>query len=181
MGDGLCKCGCGQITRISRWRDKRYGHERGEPRNYVNGHAKKLPYSFVLEDRGYKSACWIWIRHINKTTGYALMSGHKVYLGGSRYAHRYFYTLIKGPIPDGLQLDHLCRVRNCVNPNHLEPVTAAVNVRRGANGKLTLEQIDEILDLRRNKMMMKDISARYGVHIAYLEVLCRKGGVWVRK
>lgn len=42
------------------------------------------------------------------------------------------YEAFVGPIPDGLQIDHLCRVRHCVNPAHLEPVTIAENVRRGA-------------------------------------------------
>ena len=46
-------------------------------------------------------------------------------------AHRIAYRLARGAIPDGLQLDHLCRVRLCVNPEHLEPVTASENVRRG--------------------------------------------------
>lgn len=46
-------------------------------------------------------------------------------------AHRLVYELVIGPIQDGLQLDHLCRVRNCVNPSHLEPVTCQTNLERG--------------------------------------------------
>ena len=46
-------------------------------------------------------------------------------------AHRLVYAALKGPIPDGMQLDHLCRNRMCVNPSHLEPVTARENTRRG--------------------------------------------------
>lgn len=46
-------------------------------------------------------------------------------------AHRHAYELLVGPIPDGLVIDHLCRVRHCVNPDHLEPVTIAENIRRG--------------------------------------------------
>lgn len=50
-------------------------------------------------------------------------------------AHRWSYAVHVGPIPDGLDLDHLCRVRNCMNPEHLEPVTRQVNSARGETGK----------------------------------------------
>jgi hypothetical protein len=50
--------------------------------------------------------------------------------GGSRMAHRRVYELLVGPIPEGLQMDHLCRVKRCVNPDHLEPVTGSENVLR---------------------------------------------------
>jgi hypothetical protein len=52
------------------------------------------------------------------------------------YAHRYFYEILRAPIPAGLVLDHLCRVPRCVNPDHLEPVTRGENVRRGKVGEL---------------------------------------------
>lgn len=51
--------------------------------------------------------------------------------GAMRKAHRVAYEWTRGPIPDGLCLDHLCRVRSCVNPDHLEPVTQQENMRRG--------------------------------------------------
>lgn len=72
------------------------------------------------------SGCWLWHASI-MTNGYGrLHNGVKGVL-----AHRYFYEQIMGPIPEGLSLDHLCRVRNCVNPFHLEPVTCGENLRRG--------------------------------------------------
>jgi hypothetical protein len=49
-------------------------------------------------------------------------------------AHRFSYLKLVGPIPEGLQIDHLCRVRHCVNPDHLEPVTNKENIRRGIVG-----------------------------------------------
>jgi hypothetical protein len=70
--------------------------------------------------------CWLWTSSLNRY-GYAEMKIN----GRSRMAHRVAYELLVGPIPDGLQLDHLCRVRYCVNPAHLEPVTSAENTRRG--------------------------------------------------
>jgi hypothetical protein len=51
----------------------------------------------------------------------------------TRY-HRLVYELLKGPIPAGLQLDHLCRVRACINPDHLEAVTCKQNIQRGLSG-----------------------------------------------
>ena len=53
--------------------------------------------------------------------------------GSMVYAHRLAYTEAKGPIPKGYTVDHLCRVRNCVNPEHLEAVTFLENVRRQLN------------------------------------------------
>lgn len=47
------------------------------------------------------------------------------------YAHRAAYELLVGPIPDGMVIDHLCRNKSCVNPEHLEVVTQGENVRRG--------------------------------------------------
>lgn len=74
-----------------------------------------------------ESGCWIWTRYCAQH-GYAQI----VDLQGKKlYVHRLFYEHYKGPIPAGLTLDHLCRVRCCVNPDHLEPVTLAENVRRG--------------------------------------------------
>ena len=57
--------------------------------------------------------------------------------GRLQMAHRVAYEIAKGPIPQGLCLDHLCRVRSCINPEHLEPVTHQENVRRGARASQT--------------------------------------------
>lgn len=70
--------------------------------------------------------CWLWSGRIaGGGYGYVWSAGRKV------IAHRLAYETIVESVPDGLELDHLCRVRCCVNPAHLEPVTHAENVRRG--------------------------------------------------
>ena len=73
-------------------------------------------------------SCWEW-------TGARVAGYGEFWLDGRvQRAHRVAYEALVGPIPDGLQIDHLCRVRSCVNPAHLEPVTLAENVRRGNGG-----------------------------------------------
>lgn len=79
--------------------------------------------------RGTDDECWNW-KGGKKRDGYGNFSDdtHRTLL-----AHRFAYEMIIGPIPDGLQLDHLCRNRSCVNPAHLEPVTNRENVLRGVS------------------------------------------------
>ena len=70
--------------------------------------------------------CWLFTG-ARCTRGYGQIKN----AGRDRLAHRVAYEELVGPIPDGLQLDHLCRVRRCVNPAHLEPVTCRENLLRG--------------------------------------------------
>lgn len=70
--------------------------------------------------------CWIWAGARNQY-GYGSMRGPDVTVA----THRYVYELTRGPVPRDLVLDHLCRVRSCCNPDHLEPVTPQQNVDRG--------------------------------------------------
>ncbi len=74
------------------------------------------------------SGCWIWMEGLNPW-GYGTFG--LTAFPGMQLAHRLSYTIYKGEIPDRLTLDHLCRVRCCVNPDHLEPVTRVVNIMRG--------------------------------------------------
>lgn len=71
------------------------------------------------------SGCWLWTGSLDRD-GY----GQARYRGVVRRAHRIIYETERGPIPAGLVLDHKCRNPGCVNPDHLEPVTQAVNLRR---------------------------------------------------
>lgn len=71
------------------------------------------------------SGCWLWTRSKSRD-GYGWASLNNK----THQAHRLVYTLVKGEVPCGMVLDHLCRQRHCVNPDHLEPVTTAENLRR---------------------------------------------------
>ena len=75
------------------------------------------------------SGCWLWSGAI-ADTGYGSIRTSRPE-PRTLLAHRLSYELTNGPIPEGLELDHKCRVRCCVNPEHLEPVTHSVNHRRG--------------------------------------------------
>jgi len=76
------------------------------------------------------SGCWIWIPE-----GHPKGYGFAKYKAMGHRAHRLVYSLLVGKIPNGLVIDHKCRVRCCVNPEHLEPVTNLENIKRGITGQ----------------------------------------------
>lgn len=78
------------------------------------------------------SGCWLWTAYCDPK-GYGRFRLRGRIVG----AHRASYEIFVGPIPDGLYIDHLCRVRSCVNPAHMELVTNQENIRRGEAGKAT--------------------------------------------
>jgi len=85
------------------------------------------PLGRILARSDRSGDCWIWTGRTD-SSGYAVM---RVDGNNSALVHRLSYELNVGPIPTGLTIDHLCRVRHCVNPQHLQPVTNHVNVLRG--------------------------------------------------
>lgn len=79
------------------------------------------PRGYRVEDRGYATPCWVHRGALNHA-GYGQVFGCT--------AHVREWESVHGPVPDGFELDHLCRVRACRNPDHLEVVTHAENMRR---------------------------------------------------
>lgn len=74
--------------------------------------------------------CWLWTGATNRNGYGAINRGRRL---GMARVHRVVWELLVGPIPEDMDLDHLCRIRTCCNPDHLEPVTRALNVARGAH------------------------------------------------
>lgn len=89
---------------------------------------KALEYFEARVERVTESGCWIWMGE-QLPSGYGRMN--HVRKTARALAHRVSYEHFRGPIPAGLQLDHLCRVRICCNPWHLDAVTPQVNFLRG--------------------------------------------------
>jgi hypothetical protein len=130
----LCECGCGQTVDTWTHTDVSMGRIKGQPKRFVRGH--NLPGGRGRDeadrfwdkvDRRAASECWLW------TSGKDI-HGYGKFMRTDRSdvgAHRFVYELMRGPIPDGLVLDHLCRTRHCVNPAHLEAVTSRENTLRG--------------------------------------------------
>lgn len=85
---------------------------------------------YKIEDKGYKTPCWIWLRKIGKK-GYGTIrykNGHWKTTQIHRYLHCQKYNI---DIESPLHGDHLCRIRECMNPDHVEMVSIKVNVLRG--------------------------------------------------
>lgn len=82
-------------------------------------------YSYVTRT----DSCWYWLGTTIKG-GYGTFRRSVEFGGAKILAHRYSYSINKGDIPTNLEIDHLCKTRNCVNPDHLEAVTRTVNIQR---------------------------------------------------
>lgn len=165
---GLCECGCGQRTNLARQNDRAKGWTRGQPLRFVLGHAPRgkykrangiVPTDYRVEDRGYATPCHVWLLNLNNF-GYPTCS----YRGKPGvYAHRLAYASKHGYWPE--RLDHLCRVPACVNPDHLEPVTASVNSQRSP--LVTRLSHDDVRAIRAADESSYVLAERYGIDPSY--------------
>ena len=160
---GYCCCGCGQPTPLAKRSDWNKKRRKGAPVRYINGHNRRLsPIDYLEVDRGYDTPCWIWQHHINR--GYGKTNIKRAGRMRSESAHKAYYEDRYGVVPKGMELDHLCRVRSCVNPTHLEPVSHAENMRRGAVAKLTHAQVEQIRRIREEaELPVPRIAKAFGV------------------
>lgn len=131
----LCACGCLQPLLAGN-----FVNLRGELKNH--GRLRGTS-SYTIEDRGYETPCWIWQSSLNKW-GYAKLKRDGVTQGGHRLFYSAYIRMLAPSHAGSDGLDHLCKVRRCVNPQHLELVTCVENIHRGKVTKLSPEQVETI-------------------------------------
>lgn len=159
---GLCLCGCGERTSIAKMTYADKGILAGHPNRYIPGHERRLATPYIVDQ---STGCWNYTGATDEK-GYALTT----YNGRAKRVHIINYEEKYGPTPAGLELDHLCRNRLCVNPDHLEPVTHAENMRRSANAKLSW---DDVRDIRRLRGIVsgRELAKRYGVKASQISAI----------
>lgn len=113
-------------------------------------------------------SCWLWIKGALNKYGYAPLG----WQGRNSSAHRIVYELLVGPIPNGLELDHVkekgCTNKHCVNPEHLEPVTHAENMARARQGGVVNGKREKLITFSisvtpEQKMLMENETAITGM------------------
>lgn len=164
-----CECGCGEVAPLAKRTRPYLGQVKGQPLRFINGHHGASRPRWLVKDCGYHTPCRLWQRHLTKD-GY----GERRVAGRQRPTHVVEWEAVHGPVPDGLQLDHLCRQRACGEPTHLEPVPQIVNLQRGLVAKLNPEAV---LAIRASDLPSDQLAKRFGVAIRTITSI-RTGERW---
>jgi hypothetical protein len=132
--------------------------------------------TYTIENRGYETPCWIW--QGTKRGGYGLKS-NPAYSRTTKNApkmigaHVFYYEQKYGPAYPTDVLDHLCNVRACCNPEHLEPKSHAENIRRGKVPRMSEEKVELLRNDLSCGMMQKDAARRYGISQSTVSQIAR--------
>lgn len=154
----FCACGCGQSL---------------PPRpRFLRNHQHRQ-WGHTVEDRGYETPCWIALKKPN-TNGYVVfkwtIDGRDTRIG----AHRLAYIRAFGPVPRGLHVHHKCDVPVCVNPDHLEVLTPAENIRKQGQTKLSPDLVRMI---RTSDLSNRELADQLGVTSSLIWAV-RAGRLW---
>jgi hypothetical protein len=136
---------------------------------YIKGHHRRKSVAPAV---GYVvdplTGCWLWKLALDRA-GYGITRrGRKV------HAHIAFWEDRHGPVPEGMELDHLCQVVSCCNPDHLEAVTPTENKRRSGATKLTA---DDVATIKSSPLSGVVLAKRYGVDPSNISHI-RRGFSW---
>lgn len=162
---GQCWCGCGNITGFAK--TKLRGYNKGDRLHFFANHNRHTGFERDIQARLFSKMekklivpqlgpCWSWTGDLDRR-GY----GRIGIRGRHQFTHNVAYREFIGPIPAGLEPDHLCCVHACFNPDHLEAVTQAENCRRRKSNKLTHMDVAAI---RASSEQHKITAVKYGVH-----------------
>lgn len=179
---GLCKCGCGQRTRIASKTSTRMGHVKGQPLAFIHGHHQRVyrkPVDRAADEARFNENvtrrgaddCWEWSGGQNDK-GYG-----KFFIDGQTVgAHRWAYIFTRGPIPDGELIRHTCDNPPCCNPSHLLAGTHEQNMQdavdrdrttrgsRNGRARLTATQVREIRRRAAGGETQTALASEFGVH-----------------
>ncbi len=161
---GLCMCGCGTTTPLAGQTRTEQGTIRGQHIRYCPGHHLRTSVvDYTVEDRGYKTPCWVWQRR-KHNQGYGTLGAN------GPLAHRAYYEAEYGPLSGDCDLHHRCEVRLCVNPSHLTPVTRGEHKRlhewhgeRVNWAKLCAEDVRQMRRLRDEGWTYRAIGKKFWV------------------
>lgn len=179
---GLCKCGCGGITKISKVTDAKNGWVAGKHRNFVIGHGRRMTLEEKLRRPNGSTDEECWVRGDNRKTRYSNLK-HE---GRTTGLHKASYQFYVGEVPAGLQVCHTCDNGHCYNPKHLFLGTGQDNMTdkvkkgrcpRGENHGRAIITESQALAILFDPRKAKEIAKELGVGRHVIDTL-RRGDSW---